>query len=646
MLQVDAQKLINQLVKTKAKHRDYDRVCTLAQKLKILITGEHTAILLRRFINRESPEDFIQRCAVTRAITPAVSASIKIPFYKVARNQRIKANIDVKDDAKNAAIVTMAKSFYGSAGRKTKGLDYWLKTRFMDLTFTDPNAWCVIEWDTPQSAADIIQARPFEVAASEALNFKVVNEEVFWLFTCMPIVFMQLDSDKKPISKPGNKYSLYEKDFTITYEQVDPLYLQSIKQVLLPNQTLITFDDTTTYLETVNTPKLGFVPAYRIGYNRDLETDGRTYVNPFHDGMCFFDKSLKTVSEFDLTMSQHAFPQKVQYAPACKGTRGNKCNAGYLIDGTVCPKCHGTGFGGHRSTMDVLNLPLPGPGTLNTEVIDLSKLIAYITPDIKLIQFQNDYTQQLKTEVHQAVFNSQVFVRKAGGGASAAKSGDGQSFQTATENDNNMQSVYDALEPFTEKYSDIWEDIITVFAILSNVLDVENVDIEHVFPADFKLKTTDILLGELKVITDSGAPSFMKDSVGSDLAEIIFAGDTLGLIKYRTKKKYFPFNGNSVDEVALLLSSPDVPRRAKVLYSNFESIFTDIEGETPNFYFIQSPAAQAKVVTDKVNEYIAEIKAEAPALDINAFRAQMLALPPVDPGDGSGGAGNNNNSQG
>jgi hypothetical protein len=645
----DALALITDQVKNGTKHTDYKAVTDLATKLQILITGNNSALLLRRYVSRESAEEFVTRCAITRAITPAVAASVKIPFYKVARNQRIRSNIDVKDEVKNEQIKNMAKGFYGSSGRKTKGLDYWLKTRFMDLTFTDPNAWVIVEWDAPQDATSLIQARPFEVSSAQAWNFNIVNEEVFWLFTALPITYIQVNADKE-VKKAGRKFTLYDKDYTITWEQCDKAYYTAKAIPLGSNQTFVTNgkNDSETYLQTVNTPKLGFVPAFRIGYNRDLSTNGRTYVNPFHDGMCYFDKSLKTVSELDLTMTQHAFPQKVQYAPACKGAgKQKKCMGGYLADGTVCGVCNGTGFAGHKSSMDVLNLPLPTAGTPNSEVIDLSKLIAYITPDIKLLQFLDDYISGLEVKVHSAVFNSQVFVRKSGGGGSTAgKSSDGQTFQTATENDNNMQSVYDALEPFTEKFSDVWEDIVTVLTMLANVTQIEDADIDHVFPADFKLKTTDILLGELKVVSDSGAPSFMKDRITADLAEIVFAGDTLGLLKLKTQRRYFPFNGKGADEIALLLSSPDVPRRSKILYSNFELIFTEIEIENPNFYVITVIKTQDDIVNKKVEDYKAQIDADTPALDINSLRKQMTALPiGVDPGD-TGGPGNPNNSQG
>jgi hypothetical protein len=638
----DAQELIKRLVKTGETHQDYAEVKEYAEKLSILITGKGTAKLLRQANTKEDIKSFIQRCAITKSITPAVAASVQIPYYKVARNQRVKQTIDVKDSYKQKLIYEMIKGFYGSTGRRTKGLDYWLRTRFIDLSFTDPNAWVVVEWDAPKNAAQVLAPRPFEISAAQAVNFKVINETTLWMLAKLPSTYRVLKNGEVVV-EPSVKWTLYDQDFTIIYDLVDPDYLASINFVPAPNQRLITdATDKIVYLETVNTPKIGFTPAFRIGYKRNLATNGRTFVNPFHDGMAFFDKSIKVVSEFDLTMTNHVFPQKIQYAPRCPGDGNKKCNGG-VVAGTsnTCQVCNGTGFAGHKGAQDILTLPMPEKGTPNAEIIDLTKLIAYITPSMELIKFQNEYIQQLKTETHQAVFNSTVLIRKGTAGQPAG--GGTQPTQTATENDNDMQSVYDALEPFTEKFSDVWKEIVTIIASLVNV-DVDNVEIDHIFPSDFKLKSQDVLLSELEKVNGSGAPSFMRDLISNDLAEVVFAGDTLGIVKFKTKRKFFPFNGKNEEEIAMLLSSPNVPRKAKVLYSNFELIFTNIEYDRPDFYTMKDTAKQRQILDDAVVAMIAEIDQDAPVLTLGTFRPTVPAGGNQNPG-GTGNPGEEQETQ-
>jgi hypothetical protein len=46
-------------------------------------------------------------------------------------------------------------------------------------------------------------------------------------------------------------------------------------------------------------------------------------------------------------------------------------------------------------------------------------------------------------------------------------------------------------------------------------------------------------MGERKTATESGAPAVLLETIDDDLAGIIYAGDPLGLQKYRVKRRYF-----------------------------------------------------------------------------------------------------------
>ena len=47
----------------------------------------------------------------------------------------------------------------------TAGFETWLKTRFVELSFGDPNGFIVIEWDAV-GVNETIKPRPFEVSQS------------------------------------------------------------------------------------------------------------------------------------------------------------------------------------------------------------------------------------------------------------------------------------------------------------------------------------------------------------------------------------------------------------------------------------------------------------------------------------------------
>lgn len=644
----DALKLVNRLIETGETHQDYTRTKELAETYRIYITGCDIAKKLIQFVQREDAALFAQRLKITKSITPAVASSIRQPFNKVVRNDRVRKVVNVKNEGRKQAIEQMIKGFYGAARKMNRGLDYWMNTRFVELNFSDPNSWLVIEWEAPEDEAKTIMPRPFEVSAEQARNFFIVNDEVKWLFVEQPIKFSGYGSQATGSTgvQPGNnvapaavqpakdkaskyegfRYTLYDEEVTVVFEQVDPEYLKQTGYVLQQGEELIKIKEVT-YIVRNYTPKIGYAPVFRIGYKRDEVTSGRTFVNPWHDALCYFEKSLKVVSELDLTMTLHTFPQKLQYVHKCTGaSREKRCNQGRLADGKECTACKGTGYKIHTTAQDSILLPMPDN---KDEMLNLDQLLVYKAPPIELIKFQNEYAQQLEKQAHTAVFNSQALTKVT--------------FQTATENDNNFQSIYDALEPFTEKYSELWRDQVITFGILAGE-KLEAIEVVHDFPADFKLKTGDVLLTDRKAATDSGAPSFLIETIDDDLATIIYAGDALGMQKYRVKRRFFPFAGNTPDEIAALLSSQYVPDEPKILYSNFDLIFKEIEVTNPEFWTMTDLPKQREMVAAKVLEYQERLKEQKPTVTIDTFRQGAAGNgtgdnPDDTPEDGDGNPG-------
>lgn len=578
------------LIQTGSVHPNYERVSNLARKYKALITGEDNDFLMEQFVRRESKEMFEQRKIITQAITPAVSSSLEKPFNKVARNDKVKKEFDFKNASKNNIVQGMIDGFYGSR-YNNRGLDYWLKMRFQELTFTDPNAWIVLEWEA-QEANKPLEPHPFEVSSEQAVNFDIKNEELQWLLVRQNIKFNKREGDNvKEVD--GVKYTFYLPNITIDFCQVCKNNLRFEGYELSSNQELKEINKVN-YLVSVYETKLNFIPAFRIGYNRDPFTDGKTFVNPWHSAMPFFMKSIKTVSEFDLTMSLHAFPQKLQYVEKCQGESKSKTCYNGLVNGTAdtCNACKGTGYKIHTTAQDAILRPMPED---SKDMIKLEDTLVYKSPPIDLIKFQNDYIQQLKVESHLAVYNSQIFINP-----------DQITAKTATEIDSNMEGVYDALEPYTEKVSEIWMQVVGTFAHLAAVQDVHGGTILHQFPPDPKLKTTSILINEMDAINKSGAPSFMRDAVAKDLASLIYTGDELGMLKYKIKHKFFPFNGKNPDEIALLMTSQYVSDFTKVLYSNYEAIFSDVANENLDFW-IKSYSEQWDIIKVMTEKYIDDL---------------------------------------
>jgi hypothetical protein len=131
----------------------------------------------------------------------------------------------------------------------------------------------------------------------------------------------------------------------------------------------------------------------------------------------------------------------------------------------------------------------------------------------------------------------------------------------------------------------------------------ENLVAFYNFSKDFKLKSLTDLYNDLKIVSDSGADSFVKEQIYDDIAGIVYSEDPIAKGKYEVKKAFFPFSGKSDKEIMFALSSNDIPEEVKVLYLNYGWIFDEIYVENANsnspVNFYELNRAEQKVLIDK-----------------------------------------------
>lgn len=583
------------------KHQDYERTVNLAKEYKAHVSGVGIEEYLKRFAKREDEELFEQRKNLTNSISQSVASSLQKPFNKVSRNKNVKKKFTLEGDKNREEIVKkMMKGFYGTNELNTKGLDFWLKNRFVELTFTDPNAFVVVEWEAkPENVP--LEPYPYEVSSIDAFNYKYKHGVLQELFTRQYETITYIDKDGAEKEKNVEAFTLYEVGSSFKVIEYCPKYYE-LYGIEIDETRQLTFKESeTNFIATFNETNLDFIPAFRIGYIRDTATDGRTFVNPFESAMPYFRKALKAVSELDLSITLHTFPQKLQYVTKCRGKGTKKCNNG-MISGTqnVCPECKGSGLQVHTSGQDAIYFPLPED---KTEMFDLDKILVYKQPPIDLIKFQDEYVRNLKTDSHLAVYNSNMFLAQ-----------DPQFAKTATEINTNTQGIFDSLFPYTEKFSEVWKTMIKIFVRLSGY--EKDFDLVHIFPTDLEIKTIGVLLAELKLANESEAPSYFRDAILEEIANQIYEGDELARTKHFIRHKFFPFSGKTETEIQFLMASPYVSNFTKILYANFEAIFTDIEKEIPNFYTLKYDV-QWETLIKYVDPYLQEIKSQNEPLRID-----------------------------
>ena len=596
------------------KHADYQRTVDLAKEYKAHVSGVGIDEYLKRFAKREDEEMFEQRKRLTNSISQSVASSLQKPFYKVARNKNVKKKFTLKGDKTREEIVQkMISGFYGTNELNTKGLDFWLKNRFIELTFTDPNAFVVIEWEAkPENVP--LEPYPYEVNSIDAYDYIYKHGVLNELFTRQSETIIYLDKDGAEKEKVVDAFTLYEIGSSLKVVEYCPKYFEA-KGIVIDETRQVTFvENEIHFIATYNETNLDFIPAFRVGYIRDTATDGRTFVNPFESAMPYFRKALKAVSELDLSITLHTFPQKLQYVTKCKGKGTKKCNNG-MVSGTqtVCSECKGSGLQIHTSGQDAIYFPLPDTPD---EMFDLDKILVYKQPPIDLIKFQDEYVRNLKKDAHLSVYNSNMFLAE-----------DPQFAKTATEVNTNTQGIFDTLFPYTEKFSEVWKTAVKVFVRLSGFLT--DFELIHIFPTDIEIKTVAVLMAELKLANESEAPSYFRDAILEEIANQVYEGDELGREKHFTRHKFFPFSGKTETEIQFLMASPYVSNFTKVLYANFEAIFTDIEKAVPNFYKLNYNLQWEKL-NEFVKPYLEEINSQNEPLRID-FGTQPTDANPTDP---------------
>lgn len=607
------------------RHQDYKRVTEIAEDFTTYATGHGIDKKLKQFNGRETDAAFKQRVALTQANTPDIFQSCIKPLYKVGRTPaNIKFQWSKKEekdtDDRKKELLEVGSNFWGK-----KSVTQYITQRQGDLDSTDPNSFVVVEFEGVVNPADPkTKARPypFEVNAAEAINYIYRNNELQWLIVLNHILIR----DKKGNEHQGEKYFMYIDNEAITAREITRDNFLDLTQAGTP---LITQDNAGLYpplvplteylyeakekkqskkrffVVRVTEHKIGFVPAKRFGTVLDPVTRCRTCVPLVFAAQCYFEKSIKTMSEFDLTNCLHTFPQKIQYSDPCPGEmlelegggyQHVGCDRGLRVGGKdVCGACNGTGFKVHTSAQDIIQIRMPKD---ISEIVSLENILVYKHPPIDLIKFQKDFGfVELRQAAQNAVYNSDVFSRQ-------------EIATTATEKVINLDAVYDTLTPFADTWSELF---VHIYRCIAKLRDMGEVLITHDFPEDFKMRSFTDLLDDLKKAADSGAPSHIKKALVRDLLRKLYVDSPQEVLKIETREKFNPFPGKSEQDVALIIANGQTTKYFATLYTHFDIIFSEIEyeqGKKDLDFYQMDEEKQRAIIKEKTDSILAALTTE------------------------------------
>ena len=612
---------LKKTIKGKITHPYYKRVNEIMDQYTKYVTGEDVGSLLRQFNPREEDTQFKQRKELTQAVTSDMANRILSPMYKIGRS-RADVLINWKStegiDKKKTELIEVANKFYGD-----ESVEAYLTNRLVELDATDPNSFIVTEANgaynptKPESETNKkLVPYPFEVNSKEAVNYEYVNNELQYLI--VKNEFFVSDKDGKPVEM--SKYTIYLDNESVMATQI---LKDSLDAYIAANPDRNNYEvwnvkekdeeKDEIYIIRVIEHKAGRIPARRVGTKKDLTTRGRTCVPIIHPAHPYFSKSIKTMSEFDLATCLHLFPQKIQYDEVCPGdiTNNEICNQGKTVDGHTCKHCKGSGYKTHTSSADIIRVKLPKD---IKDMVSLDNYMTYKGPPIDLLEFQKKYGLYELTELAtKAVYTSDLYSPNTNA-------------VTATEKTIDLESVYDTLKPFADSWSAMWKHIMNVIASYRDLN--KDIEINHQFPKDFKMKSVTMLLEDLNKANTSGAPSYIKNEINKDLAQKLYIDKPNELLKIEVKNKFFPFNGKTESEISNIIVNDLTSKYNKILYANFDNIFDELDAEqsidSVNFYRMEKTKQQG-LIKAKVDALIAELDTEASGDRAQVFNASEIA---------------------
>lgn len=550
--------ILADVVRNKKRHVDYTRVTELADYYRKLITGENAEDLLLQFVRREDATMFEQRVAITSLLTEAWAETLMTPFARIGRLDNVKKLIAFDSDVVNAderisELEGRLDEFNGS-----ESLEKYLGSRFMELTFTDPNAFIAVEFDAFNNLSEKARPYPVEYSSAEAIDFRYANNTLQYL-----------------IVEKGENYLMYLPNQVIRLTRVknhaEATVIGENLEDRIVNQHWQASVDRVYFVEFF-TPNAGQVQAVRVGYKSDLRTKSRTFVNPFHATLPYFKKSIKVVSEADLSSALHAFPHVSLYEEECNGfpEENITCRKGYDINGVKCKKCKGRGKLTlyTTTTQDAISLKLPKPGEPTTGVTP-QNVIDFKSPDVAILNWQDDKVDRLKNDAIATMYGNDVLQQTT-------------IDRTATGATLKREEIYNTLHPAAENVSAKWKFFTAIIAVL---LDNPKPRLLYEHPSDYKIQTVDELLEQLGIANKSGGPASLKQAIALDIAAKIYVDDDFAFLKEKVKAKWVTMLGKSEETVLMLISLGKLTDEEEILWVHSDSIFDDLENEIPDFFY-------------------------------------------------------------
>ena len=587
-------------------HKNYYYTCELAEFYTQIVTGEGYGELIVNYKPRETDAQKMQRVEITQNRTKSVAGKVEGFFKRVFRADKLKLNVGHDDEQKSAEIGQYL-SDYGNDGQS---LLNWAEETALYYNNIDPNAFY---WVRHSIINGLDTFNPFIFAAHEVKDYGqskgVINYFVGEL--CETVQYYEDTTKEKPLK-------IY---YTFTPEGLE-MAVELDEKVLINSDFYDQFKNEAGTFDTIETEnekdyiiifvesETGAVPVTRVGYRYDKKTEAKTFVSFWDQATEEYKQLVNRGSEYDLSLTLHAFLQKIQYYTPCDYQDTDThaiCRGGTLHpSGDCCPSCGGSGKQIHTSSQDVIEVQLPSDDGEQT-TISPKDLVFYVDVPFNIVKQQKEDVNEYTPKIIESIFGVDISHQQT-------------TNATATQINNYYDTAQDALFEFTKAPAKLFTFTVQTIA---KTLQIDDVKSELLYTNEYDLESEDYLLNLLKLAKEAGANSEAIENINKRLNVKQNRTDSAYFSVYNSMRKFEPFATIPAElKTQIILNLPDSSIQ-KALYLNFKEITEDILNNEPAFLMLDYNQ-QKQIITAKAEAYAQQLIKDNSPRRIRDFNEQNV----------------------
>ena len=570
-------------------HENYTTVTELSNFYSQIVTGKGYGDLIVNYKPRETEKQKAQRVRITQNRTKSIAGKVEGFFKRVFRADKLKVDVTHPDD-ETAAQITQYTTNYGNDGQT---LLTWSEETALFYNNIDPNAFYWVR-HTIKDGADFFE--PYIFKSEQVKDYKIKKGLVNYCVCelCENVSYITDSTEKQKQIKIY--YTFDNLGLEISLELNDEIEKNSDFYDQFKNE-VGGFDKIEkvkdkNYIILFQASENEAVPVTRIGYKHDKQTGGKTYVSFWDSATEEYKQLVNRGSEYDLSLTLHAFLQKIQYYTPCEYQDADThaiCRGGTLHpSGESCPSCSGTGKQVHTSSQDVIEGQMPNADG-EPVAISPKDLVFYVNVPFDIVKQQKEDVNQYTPKIIESIFGVDIS-HQQGGNA------------TATQINNYYDTAQDSLYEFTKSPRRLF---LFTIKVMADALQIDDLKSELLYTNEYDLESEQYLVNLLKTAKEAGANSEAIENINKRLNVKQNRTDSAYFSVYNAMRKFEPFATIPAElKTQIVLNLPESSVQ-KALFLNFKEITEDILNNEPAFLVLDYNK-QKEIVNEKAAKYADE----------------------------------------